>query len=83
MNPQELEEYRKLIDKKERGESIEDEIPDSLKPLLQEPISSTPMKGANQMTSPIQSPISDVDEGMTLDLLRFHPSMAVSNLDPT
>lgn len=47
---EELEEYRELVARKMRGEHIEDDIPENLRPLLQEPVaqevvlSSTPLK---------------------------------------
>nr|XP_042905596.1 protein hu-li tai shao isoform X3 [Parasteatoda tepidariorum] len=34
-----LEEYKKIVERKQRGESFEDEIPDEIKPLLLEPVS--------------------------------------------
>ncbi|XP_022669162.1 protein hu-li tai shao-like isoform X3 [Varroa jacobsoni] len=74
---EELEEYRALIERKMRGEPIEDDIPECLRPLLQEPIahaavpaatlSSTPVKSSPTGVppaahrSPIQSPVSEED----------------------
>lgn len=74
-SPQELAEYRALIERKMRGEHIEDDIPENLRPLLQEPIaqvavlSSTPLKSQTMTSShsvthksPVQSPLSEEGE---------------------
>lgn len=59
---QDLEEYHKLIERKARGEIIEADIPENLKPLLQEPVAhgktSTPIKSP-PVKSPVQSPVSE------------------------
>lgn len=51
----ELEEYKRLVEKKQRGESIDDDVPDSLKPLLVEPV-AVPSHGPQHTSSPLQSP---------------------------
>lgn len=38
---QELEEYKNIVERKQRGEIVEDEIPDEIKPLLMEPVAIT------------------------------------------
>ncbi|XP_028966682.1 protein hu-li tai shao [Galendromus occidentalis] len=61
---EDLEEYHKLIERKARGEIIETDIPENLKPLLQEPVAhgktSTPIKSP-PVKSPVQSPVSEED----------------------
>ncbi|OQR74878.1 hypothetical protein BIW11_08789, partial [Tropilaelaps mercedesae] len=77
---EELAEYNALIERKRCGEPIEDDIPENLRPLLQEPISqaataaalsSTPVKSLPTATeppathrSPIQSPVSEEDDSV-------------------
>ncbi|GFR00269.1 protein hu-li tai shao, partial [Trichonephila clavata] len=50
ISEQELEEYKKLIERKQRGESIEEDVPDDIKPLLMEPVA--------EPSKPQQPPIS-------------------------
>ncbi|XP_067136630.1 protein hu-li tai shao isoform X5 [Centruroides vittatus] len=38
VSDKELEEYKKLVEKRQRGELVEEEIPDEIKPLLVEPV---------------------------------------------
>ncbi|XP_075533244.1 adducin 1-like protein hts isoform X9 [Dermacentor variabilis] len=51
----ELEDYKRLVERKQRGESIDDDVPDSLKPLLVEPV-AVPSQGPQRTSSPLQSP---------------------------
>ncbi|XP_077501568.1 adducin 1-like protein hts isoform X4 [Amblyomma americanum] len=51
----ELEDYKRLVERKQRGESIDDDVPDSLKPLLVEPV-AVPSQGPQHTSSPLQSP---------------------------
>ncbi|XP_049521373.1 protein hu-li tai shao-like isoform X10 [Dermacentor silvarum] len=51
----ELEDYKRLVERKQRGESIDDDVPDSLKPLLIEPV-AVPSQGPQRTSSPLQSP---------------------------
>uniref|UniRef100_A0A1W7RAC3 Protein hu-li tai shao n=1 Tax=Hadrurus spadix TaxID=141984 RepID=A0A1W7RAC3_9SCOR len=38
ISDQELEEYKKIVEKKQRGEPVEEDIPDEIKPWLMEPV---------------------------------------------
>ncbi|KAG8175414.1 hypothetical protein JTE90_012205 [Oedothorax gibbosus] len=53
-----LEEYKKFVERKERGESVEDDIPEHLKPLLLEPVPLGEKKGSHDLNTPPQSPVS-------------------------
>ncbi|XP_035217214.1 protein hu-li tai shao-like isoform X1 [Stegodyphus dumicola] len=49
---EDLEEYKKIVERKQRGESIEEDVPDDIKPLLVEPVAQ-PQK--SQQASPPKS----------------------------
>ncbi|XP_015915897.1 protein hu-li tai shao isoform X3 [Parasteatoda tepidariorum] len=61
ISDQDLEEYKKIVDKKMRGEPVEDDIPDHIKPLLLEPV-LIPSQGVaspvRDLNTPPQSPTS-------------------------
>ncbi|RWS11857.1 Protein hu-li tai shao-like protein [Dinothrombium tinctorium] len=64
---QELEEYKRLIEKKQRGEPVDEEVPEHVRHLLLEPVAEQPQE--EQLPSPVehyskspQSPLS-ADEG--------------------
>ncbi|XP_064465888.1 protein hu-li tai shao-like isoform X2 [Ornithodoros turicata] len=56
-----LEEYKRIVEKKQRGEPIEEDIPESLKPLLVEPV-SVPEHTSSPAQSPPQSPTSPASD---------------------
>lgn len=49
-----LEEYKKIVEKKQRGEPVDEDIPDSVKHLLMEPVAVT--QDNQKMKSPPKSP---------------------------
>lgn len=51
ISDQDLEEYRKIVERKQRGEPVEEDIPDHIKPLLMEPV---PVPDRQQVSSPVQ-----------------------------
>ncbi|GFQ96882.1 protein hu-li tai shao [Trichonephila clavata] len=61
ISDEDLEEYYKIVEKKQRGEPIEDEIPDHIKPLLYEPVIERVEREVNSvqdLNTPPQSPAS-------------------------
>ncbi|KAF8777949.1 protein hu-li tai shao-like isoform X2 [Argiope bruennichi] len=66
ISEQELEEYRKLVERKQRGELIEEDVPDDIKPLLMEPVAEPskpeppqPPTSKSPPSSPAKSKDSD------------------------
>ncbi|XP_076364017.1 protein hu-li tai shao-like isoform X2 [Tachypleus tridentatus] len=64
---QELEEYRRIVEKKQRGEAVEEEVPEEIKHLLIEPVAITEQQQPAVTTpadsrSPPHSPTSLVSE---------------------
>ncbi|PRD28029.1 UNVERIFIED_CONTAM: hts [Trichonephila clavipes] len=66
ISDEDLQEYYKIVERKQRGEPIEDEIPEHLKPLLYEPIETHRVVAEEQVNSVVQdlhtppaSPCSD------------------------
>ncbi|GBN06250.1 Protein hu-li tai shao, partial [Araneus ventricosus] len=53
ISEQELEEYRKLVERKQRGELIEEDVPDDIKPLLMEPVAEPSKSQQPQPQPPI------------------------------
>ncbi|CAL1265032.1 unnamed protein product [Larinioides sclopetarius] len=61
ISDQDLEEYKKIVEKKQRGEPVEDDIPDHIKPLLLEPVlvaDGQPVSSVQELNTPPQSPAS-------------------------
>ncbi|GIY15618.1 protein hu-li tai shao [Caerostris darwini] len=61
ISDQDLEDYRKIVEKKQRGEPVEDDIPDHIKPLLLEPVLVTDgqqVSSVQDLNTPPQSPTS-------------------------
>ncbi|GFU60463.1 protein hu-li tai shao [Nephila pilipes] len=61
ISDQDLEEYKKIVERKQRGEPVEDEIPDHIKPLLLEPVivaDGQPVNSVQDLNTPPQSPAS-------------------------
>lgn len=63
----EIEEYKRIVEKKQRGESIDDEdIPEEVKHLLMEPISELEQRhttvSSTEIKSPPQSPMSPLSD---------------------
>ncbi|XP_071043725.1 protein hu-li tai shao isoform X11 [Parasteatoda tepidariorum] len=69
ISDQDLEEYKKIVDKKMRGEPVEDDIPDHIKPLLLEPVLipsqgvASPVRDLNTPPQSPTSPCSDEEAG--------------------
>lgn len=60
ISDQDLEEYKKIVEKKQRGEPVDD-IPDHIKPLLLEPVlvaDGQPVSSVQELNTPPQSPAS-------------------------
>lgn len=53
-----LEEYRKIVERKQRGEPVEEDIPDHIKPLLMEPMPEQRDSSFQDLITPPQSPTS-------------------------
>ncbi|GBL60522.1 Protein hu-li tai shao, partial [Araneus ventricosus] len=61
ISDQDLEEYKKIVEKKQRGEPVDDDIPDHIKPLLLEPVlvaDGQPVSSVQELNTPPQSPAS-------------------------
>ncbi|XP_054709624.1 protein hu-li tai shao-like isoform X2 [Uloborus diversus] len=62
ISDQDLEEYKKIVERKMRGESVEEDIPDHIKPLLMEPVMvsdrQTVSSPVQDLNTPPQSPTS-------------------------
>lgn len=57
VSDKELEEYKKLVERRQRGELVEEEIPDEIKPLLVEPvrIETEQQQHPELITTPIET----------------------------
>ncbi|XP_035218260.1 protein hu-li tai shao-like isoform X3 [Stegodyphus dumicola] len=69
ISDQDLEEYKKIVERKQRGEPVEDDIPDHIKPLLLEPVLapehqtlSSPVQDLNTPPQSPASPCSDEED---------------------
>ncbi|GFY76171.1 protein hu-li tai shao [Trichonephila inaurata madagascariensis] len=56
ISDEDLQEYYKIVERKQRGEPIEDEIPEHLKPLLYEPIDRVADEQVNSVVQDLNTP---------------------------